>query len=86
MDALKYIEALLHESPDTVMGSIMSEYQFPDIPTIGDACDIVRSTQNQHDIHLINQVQPMFYNYQEHRLVNREDVLWLLDYLAQKGQ
>ncbi|UQS85984.1 hypothetical protein MOO44_01305 (plasmid) [Nicoliella spurrieriana] len=75
MDYDKYIEALQHETPDAVLGSIMSAAQFPDIQGIGDACDIVQSTANQNDIDLINQYQPMFYNYQFHRLVNRQDVL-----------
>ncbi|GAP00171.1 hypothetical protein [Fructobacillus ficulneus] len=86
MDALKYLEALNHESADTVMGSIMSEHGFPEIPAIGDACDIANATDNRHDLALIDQYQPMFYNYENHRLVNRADVLWLINYLSQRDQ
>ncbi|MHA8111448.1 hypothetical protein ACYATP_08240 [Lactobacillaceae bacterium Melli_B4] len=81
MDTQKYVEALNHESPDTVLGSIMSEAKFPEIKGIGDACDVSYFSNDQHDLALISQQQPMFYNYEQHRLVSRADVIKILEIL-----
>ncbi|MBW1606273.1 hypothetical protein [Lactobacillus sp. Sy-1] len=78
MDVEKYTEALKHETPDTVLGIIMDELEYPSIDAIADACDIAQATDNQNDIDLINEFQPMFYNYRFHRLVNRADVIEIL--------
>lgn len=83
MDTNKYLAALKYESADTVLGSIMSEAQFPHLNEIGDACDIAYFTDNQHDLKLIEHHQPMFYNYKQHRLVNKADVLAVLKKLSQ---
>ncbi|GAA6112748.1 MAG: hypothetical protein M3005_02140 [Apilactobacillus sp.] len=80
MNYSKYLDDLTYESPDTVLGSIMSQAGFPELDDIKDACDILYLTDDPDDHEIINQHQPMFYNVKEHRLVNKQDII---DIIAQ---
>ncbi|MEJ6401142.1 hypothetical protein [Nicoliella lavandulae] len=82
MDYEKYIEALKHETPDTVFGSLMDDLNYPKVDSIGDACDVAHFTNDQHDLDEIEKYQPMFYNYKYHRLVSKNDVINYINQLS----
>ncbi|CAI2634784.1 hypothetical protein AKUA2003_11210 [Apilactobacillus kunkeei] len=77
----KYLDDLNYEDADTVLGSVMSAAGFPKIDNIEDACDVIYLLGNDHDKEIIKKEQPMFYNTLEHRLVNKQDVINIIDYL-----
>lgn len=81
MDYNKYLDDLSYESPDTVLGSIMSQAGFPELNDIKDACDVLYCTNNPIDHKIITQSQPMFYNIKEHRLVNKQDIINIIQHL-----
>lgn len=83
MDYDKYLDDLNYEDADTVLGSIMSASGFPKIKNIEDACDVVYLSNNDYDRQIIEKHQPMFYNTYHHRLVNKQDVIDIINTLKQ---
>lgn len=81
MNYNKYLDDLNYEDPDTVLGSIMSAASFPKIKNIKDACDVAYLYGNELDRKIIEKHQPMFYNTLEHRLVNKIDVINIINKL-----
>ncbi len=77
----KYLDDLNYEDADTVLGSVMSAAGFPKIDNIEDACDVAYLSGNESDRKIIEQHQPMFYNTLEHRLVNKQDVINIINQL-----
>ncbi|CAI2633657.1 hypothetical protein AKUH4B114J_11710 [Apilactobacillus kunkeei] len=77
----KYLDDLKYEDADTVLGSVMSAAGFPKIENIEDACDVIYLLNNDHDRKIIEKEQPMFYNTLEHRLVNKQDVINIINQL-----
>ncbi|TMT00014.1 hypothetical protein FD688_04740 [Apilactobacillus kunkeei] len=83
----KYLDDLNYEAADTVLGSVMSAAGFPKIENIEDACDVAYLSGNESDRKIIEQYQPMFYNTTEHRLVNKQDVISIINQLnTQKSE
>ncbi|WP_220729326.1 hypothetical protein [Apilactobacillus zhangqiuensis] len=79
----KYLDDLEYEDADTVLGSVMSAAGFPKIDNIEDACDVAYLSGDASDRKIIEQHQPMFYNTLDHRLVNKQDVINVIEYLKQ---
>ncbi|QBP18326.1 hypothetical protein [Acetilactobacillus jinshanensis] len=78
----KYLDELTYESPDVVLGNIMSDYHYSlNLHDIIDPCDWLHHCNYQHlkmndiDKKIIQSQQPMFYNAVQHRPVNRQDVI-----------
>ncbi|XIF20026.1 MAG: hypothetical protein AJITA_00739 [Acetilactobacillus jinshanensis] len=81
----KYLDQLDHESPDAVLGNLMSDYHYSlHLKDIIDPCDWLHRCNYQHlkmnakDKQTIQSRQPMFYNAIQHRPVNRQDVIKII--------
>ena len=85
----KYLDELSHETPDAVLGNLMSDYGYQlHFKNIIDPCDWLHHCNypnlkmNANDRQVIERNQPMFYNAKRHRPVNRQDLIQILNQLS----